>query len=1290
MEILTREGYKHIDDIQIGDEIVGKNVSVNRLLAKTILDKTWFEEQGFPQDWKWYLINGTYRFFHHQNIFVSRGYYNLCHVFELEVGWCILGADGNEIEITSIEEAANEEMYYKLDVSGDHSFITQNVNVHNASRYWVGGGSSANWNATGNTNWSATSGGSNNASVPGAADDVLFDGAGVNGNTNVTISATITILSFTSSSGYTATITRNATLTVVNNFTLHKNTVWAGASGLIISGTSTITANGFSAGDTFWSNDLQFSGNAVKTLVSSTGDIKIGGTFSTPAISGTNTVNSTGVTFTVSGLSVSSTVLAGTAKIVLIGGTWSGLCTIANNLDLQGNITISGTVQYITGTLKYVSGTITTTGSTLQLNASVGNSVTLDCGSMTWANLSFNNINTGTTVTLSSNLNLSGNLLAASQTVASIVINGLFNLSVGGNFSPTLNSGSFSGTATIVMTGNGTLATNSATSGFISNNLTINASGTITLGTNFAYRTGTLTHTAGTVTSTGNTLNIGAATTINVNNTGFSLNNVTTTANTTFGGTNGFTIGGTYTCSTAGVTHTFASTRTYAITTLLLSGTSASRNTLKSSSAGSQAIINLTNISSNYNLNVTDIDGSGGAAGYTFGTVSNSLNWNGSTVLYWVSSGSSWTSNTNWSPASGGPAINIANFSPASTDAVAFDINSGNATVNGANRTVASVTFTGYTNTITLTTGLSSVGNITLGSSMNVAGTGFLGFSGGGNATYTSNGYTWPNEFRFTSITTARTYTLASDCSFSGTVTTTGNSNFTQTILTGGFTLSCNGTLTVAGLQQGFSSSGTGVTFKMTGGILGGPTLLSPIGFILSGTAGNIVIDSGVNTVTMIGSIGFTSTGGTFTYTSGVVDALAGGLGLGNPVTLNLGSNVKWGSITASTAFGSGTITLTNDLWCNNFSNTACVFTTGVPRSIYLNTYSGTVDGGGGIPGAGVALVFNGGSSNASSGVIAHTGSNSWRLIDIDMPVVTFTQNNFNLGGSANTTSFKITSGIIVPPPRLAIINSITLFNTPGTIWNNIAVGSNVGFGTWNLTSDIWCKTLSFEATVGVTLNNFNFYVDGSFGNFNSGAVQGTTTINLVGSGYWVHGGSSTVFTNPLVINTGGIYRLGSSAFSIYPNLYKNGNLNYIKGTVIARGTTLLVTATSAGWVNMHRIAFDTVTITGGTTQTMNEFFGGRPGRFCVVRSTNTTNVTIIFTDGFEKFARWVLPSNMTITQRGQLKLLSSKGSRNATNLGFIHFEGMQPYGIPHNNPIVYQPSNCFGIGDSPADPNFF
>ena len=46
-----------------------------------------------------------------------------------------------------------------------------------ADKYWVGGGSSSNWDAASNTNWSATDGGANNASVPANGDDVFLKSA---------------------------------------------------------------------------------------------------------------------------------------------------------------------------------------------------------------------------------------------------------------------------------------------------------------------------------------------------------------------------------------------------------------------------------------------------------------------------------------------------------------------------------------------------------------------------------------------------------------------------------------------------------------------------------------------------------------------------------------------------------------------------------------------------------------------------------------------------------------------------------------------------------------------------------------------------------------------------------------------------------------------------------------------------------------------------------------------------------------------------------------------------------
>lgn len=84
-----------------------------------------------------------------------------------------------------------------------------------ANRYWVGGGSSDNWDATTPTNWSATSGGSNDAGVPVSADNVFFDANSGSGNSIISDDITIRSLDCT---GYVGTLTHNAvTLTIGAN-----------------------------------------------------------------------------------------------------------------------------------------------------------------------------------------------------------------------------------------------------------------------------------------------------------------------------------------------------------------------------------------------------------------------------------------------------------------------------------------------------------------------------------------------------------------------------------------------------------------------------------------------------------------------------------------------------------------------------------------------------------------------------------------------------------------------------------------------------------------------------------------------------------------------------------------------------------------------------------------------------------------------------------------------------------------------------------------------------------------
>ena len=232
-----------------------------------------------------------------------------------------------------------------------------------AARYWVGGGSSQNWSATGNTNWGTASGVQDNASVPTSVDDVIFDGAGAAGNSNSTISATITVKSLTISSGYTATMTHNAVLTVAGNWTMSNTHTIAGTSGINISSTATITSNAQT-----WPNDCTLSTNTTKTI---SGNLTISGylIISSPG----NTVNkTTSEVINCNGLTVNGNT-SGTILIVLKSGVWSGTGELYANLNLDGNITVSGTVT-VANVLTYISGIITTTGSTLR-NTGLGSTI---------------------------------------------------------------------------------------------------------------------------------------------------------------------------------------------------------------------------------------------------------------------------------------------------------------------------------------------------------------------------------------------------------------------------------------------------------------------------------------------------------------------------------------------------------------------------------------------------------------------------------------------------------------------------------------------------------------------------------------------------------------------------------------------------------------------------------------------------------------------------------------------------------------------------------------------------
>lgn len=239
-----------------------------------------------------------------------------------------------------------------------------------------------------------------------------------------------------------------------------------------------------------------------------TGNFEVTGTL--PA-----TIN-TGKIFVGGGVSVTANV-EGSSHIEANGtGTWSGTGTIRVNFTINtaGTITVSGVVVFSGGaTLTYTAGTVVTTGSTL----TVTGAVTLNTSTVNWDNVDFV---ASTTMTLSSNF-LCNNFLLRNN---SATFNGN-TIEVKGNL--TINS-TFSGTTAILLSGTGIWSgTND-----IRTNLTINSPfGTITVSGTVSFGTGTMVYTAGTVITSGSTLNITLSCTLNCS--GIAWNNFSVTSSLT-------------------------------------------------------------------------------------------------------------------------------------------------------------------------------------------------------------------------------------------------------------------------------------------------------------------------------------------------------------------------------------------------------------------------------------------------------------------------------------------------------------------------------------------------------------------------------------------------------------------------------------------------------------------------------------------------------------------------------------------------------------------------------------
>lgn len=500
--ILDEQGnlvYEQIEIIDENGDIIHENGNQifkdgDPVMSQPVLIKT--KEHIFQEiygDFSFIKINNTWTLFKNQSVWDNL---RVVHASYLQIGDIIYNDKNEDIIISSIEDVV-EDGWWRLTVSGDHSYISDDLTLHNASRYWSGGmtATSLNWNyATGGTNWGSASGVIDNASVPASTDDVTFDGAGLLGNTNSTISFIATILSLNITSGYTASMTHSADLNINGNITLSTGYTTLGTFGITSTSTSTITSNG-----RIWNRKMTFQG-LPKTLV---GDLSISGLFTSAS---STTVNETTTEkLIISGGMTISQAITGTADIYLQGGTWSGNSALSNNLFLNGNSTISGAVTFSGSALTYISGTIITTGSTLTL----GSTCTITSAGNSYNNITFN---TTTTKTLIGDFIINGTLSNGAGTTINKTTSETITVAGG----MTINAG-LSGTADIIWIGGAW--TQASTTYSIRNNTTI--AGNVSLSGTPAYQSGIFTYQSGTFNPGTTPLQINGSCTMNTNGISF-------------------------------------------------------------------------------------------------------------------------------------------------------------------------------------------------------------------------------------------------------------------------------------------------------------------------------------------------------------------------------------------------------------------------------------------------------------------------------------------------------------------------------------------------------------------------------------------------------------------------------------------------------------------------------------------------------------------------------------------------------------------------------------------------
>jgi hypothetical protein len=283
----------------------------------------------------------------------------------------------------------------------------------------------------------------------------------------------------------------------------------------------------------------------------------------------------------------------------------------------------------------------------------------------------------------------------------------------------------------------------------------------------------------------------------------------------------------------------------------------------------------------------------------------------------------------------------------------------------------------------------------------------------------------------------------------------------------------------------------------------------------------------------------------------------------------------------------------------------------------------------------------------------------------IDLNIIINTTGTITIGASltaniiAFSKNFTLTNGFVDTGLYNSTFNFINGASINGFA-NNPLYFVQFG-GTNTINCDLYIEGIrgAGVATVNRT-GNVAIYINSLL----SGGGANTRTYNIPlyitgGSVLWENFNGTIDAVEGLFIQCGVLYIgeiPGVRATNLNANTTFRGTLHYISGQVFVSANNNFIIGANSTLINMHRIAFNTITVNSGVQLTMNEFFSGLPERSTTVQSASSgVRFTVNFTTSTPRYARFVniirmtLPDNTLIITTPQNRLTSNTNNKTTT-----------------------------------------